>query len=121
MAWSRRILVVGLLPPGSAAAGAAMVILSLACACLNAATPSVLTSIYAIKHLTAAEAATRHPVWLRAVVTYNKTGRDGNVYCIQNSKGGIFLEAPDRALTGKPGDIVEVRGVAARGSSPYSY
>ncbi len=54
----------------------------------------------------------RHPVWLRALVTYNKTGRDGNVYCIQNSTGGIFLEAPDRALTGKPGDIVEVRGLA---------
>ncbi len=108
MAWSRRILVAGLLPPRSAA----IVILSLACAGLNAATPSVLTSIYAIQHLTPAEAATRRPVWLRAVVTYNKTGSDGNVYCIQNSTGGIFLEAPDRALTGKPGDIVEVRGVA---------
>ncbi len=89
-----------------------LVILSLACASLHAATPSVLTSVYTIKHLTAAEAAKQHPVWLRAVVTYNKTGRDGNVYCIQNSTGGIFLEAPDRALTGKPGDIVEVRGMA---------
>src|SRR5579863_2392462 len=100
MARSRQILVFGL------------EILSLACACLNAATPSVLTSIDAIKHLTPEEAVKRHPVWLRAVVTYNKTGRDGNVYCIQNSTGGIFLEAPDRSLTGRPGDIVEVRGVA---------
>ena len=112
MAPNRRIFVFGLVPPGSLAAGAAIVILSLACAGLNAATPSVLTSIYAIKHLTPAEAARRHPVCLRAVVTYNKTARDGNVYCIQNSTGGIFLEAPDRALTGKPGDIVEVRGLA---------
>jgi signal transduction histidine kinase/DNA-binding response OmpR family regulator len=82
-----------------------------ACECLSAAPPSVLTTISAIKHLTSAQASIQHPVLLRAVVTYNTAGRDGNVYSIQNASGGIFIEAPNQLLEGKPGDLVEVRGV----------
>jgi signal transduction histidine kinase/DNA-binding response OmpR family regulator len=85
----------------------------LACACLSAAQPSVLTSISAIKHLTPEQASIQHPVLLRAVVTFNMSGRDGNVYSIQNASGGIFLEAPSQSLPGKPGDVVEVRGVTS--------
>ncbi|MBV9300645.1 MAG: response regulator [Acidobacteriaceae bacterium] len=81
------------------------------CACLAASQPTVLTSISVIKHLSSAEASIQHPVHLRAVVTYNTGGRDGNVYSIQNSTGGIFLEAPNQRLDGKPGDLVDVRGV----------
>jgi hypothetical protein len=43
-------------------------------------------------------------------VTYNTAGRDGNVYCIQDATGGIFIEAPHQQLEGMPGDVVEVSG-----------
>jgi signal transduction histidine kinase/CheY-like chemotaxis protein len=71
----------------------------------------VLTSISAIKHLSAKQAASQYAVHLRAVVTYNADGRDGKVYALQNSTGGIFIEAPSRSLPGSPGELVDVRGV----------
>ncbi|MGA8593285.1 MAG: response regulator [Bryobacteraceae bacterium] len=78
--------------------------------CQSAAERPVLTSISAIKHLSATQASAQNAVHLRAVVTYNTAGRDGNVYCIQNGSGGIFLEAPSRRFQGNPGDVVDVRG-----------
>ena len=79
--------------------------------CLSAAPPQTLTSVLAIKHLPATQASIQHPVHLRAIVTYNNTGRDGNVYSIQDASGGIFLEAPKQRPEGKPGDLVDIRGV----------
>lgn len=78
--------------------------------CLSAAQRPVLTSISAIKHLSATQSSAQNAVHLRAVVTYNSAGQDGNVYSIQNSTGGIFIEAPGQRLQGKPGDVVEVYG-----------
>src|SRR5581483_9083795 len=50
-----------------------------------------------------------YPVHLRAVVTYNAA--DGNVFCMQDASGGIFIDAPGQRFQANPGDIVDVRGV----------
>ncbi|MEO8658494.1 MAG: response regulator [Bryobacteraceae bacterium] len=73
------------------------------------AQPDVLTSITAIKHLSATQASAQIPIHLRAVVTFNTAG-NGDVYCIQNATGAIFIESP-KPLPGVPGDIVDVQGV----------
>ncbi len=77
----------------------------------SAAEPPVLTSIFNIKHLSATQASIERAVHLRAVVTYNMSGRDGTVYSIQNASGGIFLEAPKQQLPGVPGELVDIQGV----------
>ena len=88
----------------------ALLIFWLPCTYARAAPSSPLTTTYAAKHFTSTGGDVRHPVLLRGVVTYNRTGPDGDVYCIQDATGGIFIEAPGRRLPGKPGDIVEVQG-----------
>ena len=87
-------------------------LIAVACGCLCAAQRPILTTIPAIKHLSSTQASAQNEVHLRAVVTYNTAGRDGNVYCIQNATGGIFIEAPRQRLQGSPGDVVDVRGIA---------
>ena len=83
-------------------------ILAIACQGLIAAQTDVLTSIAAIKNLSATQASAQRPVHLRAVVTFNTAGK-GDAYCIQNATGAIFIESPT-PLPGAPGDIVDVRG-----------
>ena len=78
---------------------------------VSAAQTPVITSISAIKHLSAKQAASHYVVHLKAVVTFNAAGRDGKVYALQNATGGIFIEAPNQGLPGVPGELVDVRGV----------
>ena len=76
---------------------------------IDGATSAVLTNIAAIKQRSGKEFAAHIPVHLRAVVTCNS---GDNVYSIQDETAAIFIEAPGSRLPGRPGDIVEVRGVA---------
>jgi signal transduction histidine kinase/CheY-like chemotaxis protein len=83
----------------------------LLCATAGFGQKPVLTKVAAIKGLSPTRASAHQQIHLRAVVTFNQAGRDGNVFSIQDESGGIFIEAPQRTFPGKPGDLVDVRGV----------
>ena len=89
-----------------------LLVLAACCGCLGAVQLPILTRISEIKQLSAAQASAQYPVHLRAVVTYNHPGRDGNVFSIQDASGGIFIEAPRQSFPGRPGDMVDVQGVS---------
>ena len=88
-----------------------LLVLAACCGCLGAVQAPVLSRISEIKQLSAVQASAQYPVHLRAVVTYNHPGRDGNVFSIQDASGGIFIEAPRESFPGSPGDVVDVQGV----------
>ncbi|MCX7825660.1 MAG: sensor histidine kinase, partial [Verrucomicrobiae bacterium] len=84
------------------------------------ATSSVLTNVVQVKRLTPTEAARRHPVRLRGVVTYFEWNPDWQTYTaiLQDETGGISF-SPGRsaadALKLKFGQRVQIEGVSAQG------
>lgn len=76
------------------------------CLCAQTQTP-VLTTIGAVRALSAQDAAKKLPVDLRGVITYNNQ-RELNVF-VQDDTGYIYVE-PSKAAPYPPGTLVEVKG-----------
>ncbi len=79
---------------------------------------SVLRKIEAIRSLTPEQLAKSPPVHVRGVVTYYDSPTP-NLF-IQDDTGGIWVDL--RGTTGQPpqpGEVLDVRGVAEEGFSPY--
>ena len=73
----------------------------------------LLTSIAAIRHLSADEAALRYPVKVRGVVTYYDLA--WRLLFIQEESNGIFVHAADLDETFAIGELVEVSGWSGPG------
>ena len=80
---------------------------------LSGATLPVLTRASEIHALSPREAARGYPVRLRALVTYY--GGKGRQFFIQDSSGGIYVEAGNTEVAVQAGQEVEVNGVTAPG------
>jgi PAS domain S-box-containing protein len=76
----------------------------------------VLTRIEDVLKLSAGEARRRHPVHLRAVVTYGEPGE--SLFFIQDETGGILVDGAGRRLAMRPGQLVELQGVTDAGAGP---
>src|SRR5580700_9995842 len=82
--------------------------LLLACAPLQAQSArKPLTSVAAVRHLSAAEAAKALPVDVTGVVTYSNPAQ--NDLFIQDGDGWVYVE-PDKKYAIAPGSRVEVKG-----------
>src|SRR5437016_3640031 len=73
-----------------------------------------LTRASEIHALSPRQAARGYPVRLRAVVTYY--GGRGLEFFVQDSSGGIYVEAGNTEVAVQPGQEVEVNGVTAAGA-----
>lgn len=79
---------------------------------------TTLHSVGAIRHLRAEDAKRQPPVHLRAVVTYYDTVAP-NLF-VQDSTGGIWVDLrKSKAPAPKPGQLLDIYGVAGAGFSPY--
>lgn len=74
-----------------------------------AAGSEALTSVAQVRALSTAEVAKGVPVDLHAIVTFFDPFED--IYFVQDSTGGIYLDSAKDAPALKAGDAVEVRGV----------
>ena len=80
--------------------------------------PAVLTRVSDIHALSEKEAERAHPVRLRGVITFSggSAWRENvSVLFVQDSTGGIYIEAPSRHLGLTAGDYVEIRGTTGHG------
>ena len=73
----------------------------------------LLTSVAAIRHLSAEEAARRYPVKVRGVVTYYDAS--WRLLFIQEASNGIFVHASDLEESFETGELVEVSGWSGPG------
>ncbi|MFB3922202.1 MAG: PAS domain S-box protein [Terriglobia bacterium] len=73
----------------------------------------LLTQVSDVRQLTPEEANLGYPVRIRGVVTY--FGGSGWELFVQDSTGGIYLEAEKQALNLKVGQLVEVEGYSTSG------
>src|SRR5947209_19000854 len=80
----------------------------------SGATLPALTRASEIHALSPRQAARGYPVRLRAVVTYY--GGRGLEFFVQDSSGGIYVEAGNTEVAVQPGQEVEVNGVTAAGA-----
>ena len=75
-----------------------------------------LTHAAQIRDLSVDEAARGYPVHLRAVVTYFEPGTD---LFVQDSTAGIWVDVRETHGSVRPGQLLDLYGVAAEGFAPY--
>ncbi|MBI4661699.1 MAG: response regulator [Verrucomicrobia bacterium] len=79
---------------------------------IAAGNSSALRTVYRIRRLTAAEAATAQPVRFRSVVTYYDPP---HVLFVHGGREGVFVKTGGQVLDVKAGQITELEGVTGQG------
>jgi PAS domain S-box-containing protein len=77
---------------------------------------AALTRVEDVLKLSTDEARRRHPVRLRAVVTYGEPG--ASVFFVQDATGGVLVDGAGRGLAPRPGQLVELQGLTDVGPGP---
>jgi signal transduction histidine kinase/CheY-like chemotaxis protein len=76
----------------------------------------VLTNAAEVRELSVEEASRGYPVHLRAVVTYFSQGTD---LFVQDSTAGVWVDVREKHESVRPGQLLDLYGVAAEGFAPY--